>query len=219
MPVSIEKVSHENLGDKVYRIIKNKILQREVLPGDRLNITELAQALDVSRSLVRNALTLLANDGLVDFFRRGIFVKRISRKEMQDIYELRKLIESFSLKKGLAAMSDQAIRNIKRQYEQAARDLKKGNLQTCFQLDVDLHQLLVDSSQNSHLIKMFSTCQALMKLVILSDFEHTFNVEQSLAEHKEIIDSLERRDLASAEQVLLSHFENSEKRILNYFPD
>jgi DNA-binding GntR family transcriptional regulator len=218
VPYSMEKITHESLEDKAYRIIKNMILEREVAPGDRLKIADLAQALDVSRSLVRNSLAMLAKDGLVEFFRRGIFVKQVTRKEMQDLYELRKLIESFALQKGLEAMNDDEIAAIREQYEKAAEELNKNSLKGCYQLDISLHQLLVDSSRNSHLIKMFSTCQALMKLVILSDFNRTMNVEQSLEEHRQIIEALDRRDLAAASLALTSHLDESERRVLDIFP-
>lgn len=219
MALSMEKVNHENLGDKVYRLIKDKILEREVGPGQRLRISELAQALEVSPSLVRNALTLLAKDGLVEFFRRGIHVRRISRKEMQDLYELRRLLEVFALQKGLSIMTDEDIAAIKRQYEEAVEERLSGGVQGCYRLDITLHQLLVDSSQNSHLIKMFSTCQALMSLVILSDFDRTHNVDQSLEEHGEIIETLLNRDLAKAIQALNTHLDKAEKRVLDLFPE
>jgi DNA-binding GntR family transcriptional regulator len=217
--VSVEKVSHENLGDKVYRIIKDMILEREVEPGDRLNIAELALALDVSRSLVRNALTLLAKDGLVEFFRRGIFVRQITRKEMQDLYELRKLVECFALEKGLAAMELKEIKHIQGLYEEAVSQRERGNMQGCYRLDITLHQLLVNSCLNDQLIKMFSTCQALMRLVILSDFDRIQNVEQSLEEHRRIIEALAAHNLAGAVSALTRHLEQAEKRVMHIFPE
>ncbi len=219
MPLRMKKVSHENLGDKVYRIIKDKILEREVGPGDRLNIAELALALDVSRSLVRNALTLLAKDGLVEFFRRGIFVRRITRKEMLDLYELRRLVEVFSLQKGLDDLGPEAVGRLRRLYEQAELERASGNTQGCYLLDIALHQTFVDSSGNGQLIKMFAACQDLMKLVILSDFDHSGNVEQSMLEHLRIIDAVAAHDLAGAASALTHHLEEAEKRVMHLFPE
>ena len=219
MPLKVEKVSHENLGDKVYRIIKDMILKREVRPGDRLNIAELASALDVSRSLVRNALTLLAKDDLVEFFRRGIFVRQITRKEMQDLYELRGLVEVFALRKGMANLRAEIAAKLMEQLETAVEQLGRGNMQGCYELDMALHQTLVNASRNHQLIKMFSSCQDLMMLVILSDFDRIGNVDRSLEEHRSIIQALARGDAKAAAAALKHHLTESEKRVLDIFPE
>jgi DNA-binding GntR family transcriptional regulator len=92
-----EKLRHKNLSEEVLDVLREKIIQWEFKPGQRLKDRKLAGSLGVSRSLVRQAFSLLEMEGLVTVSRTGVYVSQFSKVEIQEIYEVRKLLKHLRL--------------------------------------------------------------------------------------------------------------------------
>ncbi len=100
----IKMIKHSNLSHRIYEILKDQIINEELAPGERLLDDKLASSFGVSRTPVREALTRLTSEGLVEITpRSGIYVKKLTRKDVEEIYKIRKVLE------GLAAREATSI--------------------------------------------------------------------------------------------------------------
>jgi DNA-binding GntR family transcriptional regulator len=110
------------VGDMVYEVLREGILNGVFQPGERLRQDQLAAAIGVSRIPVRSALLQLESDGLITFNPyRGAVVNTLSPDEMREIYELRSLLESHALRKAASAMTPERLAHL----EQLARELNE----------------------------------------------------------------------------------------------
>ncbi|MEK7204107.1 MAG: GntR family transcriptional regulator, partial [candidate division NC10 bacterium] len=91
------RIEHENLDDKIYARLKALIAERRMLPGERILQDRLAREMGVSRTPLVNALKRLAQERLVEWVsRRGIYVKRFTKREMARLFEVREALEGLS---------------------------------------------------------------------------------------------------------------------------
>ncbi len=215
--MEIEKIYHENLGDKVYRILKEKIVRWELKPGQRLKDREVAESLEVSRSLVRNAFALLEKEDLVVVSRKGVYVAEFTKRQIEEIGEVRKLLEPFALKSAIETITQEELEGFERTIKRAERELKEGQLEACYQLDISLHQLIISRCNNSQIKKAYSYFQNILAIFIRSDYRQIDKVAQSFEEHRRIFDALKKRDLQEANEVLLSHLSKGLERALGHF--
>ena len=88
-----KRIKHSNLSHRIYEILKDQIINEELGPGERLLDDKIASSMGVSRTPAREALTRLASEGLVEITpRSGMYVKRLTRKDVEEIYEIRKVL-------------------------------------------------------------------------------------------------------------------------------
>ncbi len=91
------RIEHENLDDKIFARLKALIAERRMLPGERILQDRLAREMGVSRTPLVNALKRLAQERLVEWVsRRGIYVKRFTKREMARLFEVREALEGLS---------------------------------------------------------------------------------------------------------------------------
>ena len=104
---------HENLDQKAYQIIKDLIMQRQLLPGDKIPQEKLAQDLGISRTPLVSALKYLEQEKLVESVpRRGFFVRLFSKEEMVYIFELREVLEGLAARRAAADITDAQIEQL-----------------------------------------------------------------------------------------------------------
>ena len=91
-------IQHENLEDKIYTRLQALIVERKILPGERIPPDQLAREMGVSRTPILNALKRLAQERVVEVFpRRGIYVRRFTKREMARLFAVREVLEGFLL--------------------------------------------------------------------------------------------------------------------------
>jgi len=87
----------QNLGEQIYKIIKDKIIWHEIKMGERIIDKKFAGELGISRSMVRQVLTILAKEELLIMIpRNGFYVREITREEIEEIYNIRKILEAYA---------------------------------------------------------------------------------------------------------------------------
>jgi DNA-binding GntR family transcriptional regulator len=116
------------VGDMVYEVLREGILEGVFRPGEWLRQDQLAEAIGVSRIPVRSALLQLESDGLITFQPyRGAMVNMLSPEEMAEIYELRAVLESHALRKAAAAMTPERLAHL-RQLAVELNEIQDGEI-------------------------------------------------------------------------------------------
>jgi len=188
--------------------IRSRILDSLLSPGQRLIEAELMAELDVGRSTIREAFLRLESDGLVELrHQRGAMVRRLSRRDMAELFEIRERLEGLGA--ALCASRASGQSQIRAQLRQARRHWSEmetqGNALRHMQDNVDFHRDLIEMSGNARLLRTLAPMQIpgyRMQFIQLMDDRHC---AISATEHVAIIDAMLAGDATEAERLMRHH--------------
>jgi DNA-binding GntR family transcriptional regulator len=228
----IEQVATETLQEKVYKVVKDSIMRNDLLPGQRLSIDELARGLGVSPTPVREALSRLSMDGLIERDRnRTARVAEITKDDVCQTYEVRKLLEPYAFSLVAKRLSsdhnlEHKLRAVKKEAEEiqkaltnAAKSLTSSQYEVYIGIDLRLQEIILEALGNSLLGKVLSLVGN-HSLRIRSFAEagakpsrcelcHTIN-----RDHLMIIEALLSEDSEKVQGVVRQHLDNAEERTM-----
>lgn len=197
------------LSEQAYNQIKDAICQGSVAPGDILSENQIAKQLGMSRTPVREALRALASEGFVEI-RNGIgaYVKPLSSKDMEDLYEVRCLLEMQAIKTSIYRISNDEIDDLTRRFQAIYDACEQGDspAQGEFsELDWELHSLLVDRCTNNYIKEIVAGNNSNLRRYQSLSVNVLGDVHESARQHLEILRVLRSRDLDKLEEVLHAH--------------
>lgn len=206
------------LSQQVNDLLLEQILHSRLKPGQRLRESTLAEELGVSRTPIREALKSLAASGFVAIKpRRGVFVSDIDATRLEEILELRHLLEMYAAKRGLERISQKDLREMRslvERSESVADSTDWLEYEGYVDVDRDLHRLIIGSCGNGLLTEFYERLAVFLQMARVRLFESTPNIAKGHEEHKLIVRAYETRDRDLLLQVLESHLERSRNEIL-----
>jgi GntR family transcriptional regulator, rspAB operon transcriptional repressor len=212
--VRFEPIERLNLTERVYCVLKERILSQEIELGARLRDEELAAQLGVSRTPVREALMRLNREGLVDIVpRSGTMVRVFSESDVEDIYDVRIALESLSARRAAKNLKPEHLRRLRQMHERAETAFRRRDFHPLLEFDRELHRLIVEASGNRKLQTIMAT---------INDFVSLFrNLGAKLPahrgfnyRHREIMQALARRDSEATACALGEHIEGAKEQLL-----
>ncbi len=210
MPImSALSLTPRALYEEVAELLRQRIYNRELAPGSWIDELKIAEELGISRTPLREALKVLAAEGLVTMkVRRGAYVTEVSERDLHEVYELLSLLESDAAA-ALCRLGDDAalaeLDSLHDQLEQAARP-GSGSRDRFFELNEKFHRRLLELAQNRWRAQLVADLRKVMKLNRQGSLFKTGRIEQSLAEHRAILAALLARDAELAAQRMREHF-------------
>jgi DNA-binding GntR family transcriptional regulator len=215
--MSVTPIIRQTLSDQIYGAIKEGIVRWEFRPGQRLIDSELALQFGVSRSLVRNAITSLVNEGLIEIAQRRFYVVRFSQKDIRDLLQLRHILEMAMLPSAIANVAAREVKAMEAKTSEAEAAFQAGNLEPFYAVDVETHQMIIDHCANDQIKKVYANLRTHLRMVIRSDFDKQPKISESLGEHRALINAWERRDAAAITAALDRHLSMAEQRVMENF--
>ena len=207
-----------NLVEQVYKIIKNKIVWHEIKMRERIIDKKFAEELGVSRSMIRQVLTILVKEELLILIpRNGFYVREITEKEIEEIYDIRKVLETHAIRCAMPRNSDRDIAKIEGAFSKAKESLEKGDTKGLVEIDIKLHELIIKNCNNSHIEKIIGKFENLVNFYRFADQQEINRARELYFEHYEIFKSIKSRDIESAAELMSNHIENSKKNILKNY--
>jgi DNA-binding GntR family transcriptional regulator len=209
------------LADRISEVLKRDILCGRLPPGQRLSLEEFAEYFQVSITPVRDALRLLAADGLVELTsRRGAFVAQPCWEDLRQIYHIREIFECAAVR-AITPKHAPVLKKLRRLVEQmATTNIGESHRDylTYIRLDQEFHQLLIDCLGNSRLSKIYSGLRshALVTRALYSADDQ--RASQTQKEHQLILDALQKGDAAEAEAAIHAHLQNGLAEMLKHIP-
>ena len=188
-------------------LLRQRIFARELEAGSWIDELRIAEALGISRTPLREALKVLAAEGLVTMkVRRGAYVTEVSEKDLRDVYHLLALLESDAARV-VAASANELQRA---QIQALQKDLEDAVAQRdrFFEINEAFHMLLLQIADNRWRDQMVADLRKVMKLNRHHSLLKEGRIEQSLAEHREIVQALLSRQPELAAQKMSTHFMN-----------
>jgi DNA-binding GntR family transcriptional regulator len=193
-------------AERVYTHVKQAVLDRTYEGGSLLTEGELAEAVGVSRTPVREALLRLEVEGLIKLYpKKGALVLPVTAQEIADVVETRLLVEEHAARKAVPA-SPQLIARLEDLLERQREQATAGDYAAAAVTDRSFHAEIVRSGQNailSHLYDQLRDRQLRMGVAVMHS--HPDRVAKTLAEHEEILEALRAGDADRAVALVHGH--------------
>ena len=146
------------LGEQVSRILTEAILEGVLKGGDQLVEAELQKQFGISRSPLREAFRDLEKKGLVVIIpRRGTFVKRITRKDIEENFPVRAVLEGLAAQEAYQKMTENALEAMSHVLDEMATAVKKNDTKAYWRNHIEFHDIFIEASTNDLLINVLKT--------------------------------------------------------------
>ena len=199
------------LYEEVAELLRQRIFKRELEPGSWIDELKLAQEYGISRTPLREALKVLAAEGLVTMkVRRGAYVTEVSSQDLADVYHLLSLLESDAAGVVATKATDAELKELQALHKalEVAANPGKANTDQFFALNERFHMRLLEIANNRWRDQMVADLRKVMKLNRHNSLLKTGRIEESLAEHQAIMDALAARNAGLTQQRMREHFAN-----------
>lgn len=201
-------LENRTLREQVADHLREEILSSRLAPGVELGEAALARSLGISRGPLREALGQLAAEGLVTIVpRRGAVVKRFTRQEFIDAYQVREALESLAIKLAVPRLTDGDKAELHGMCTEMERAAAGGDIDRFFEINHQFHAKLVHASGNEKLEEVHGQLVAQMGRLMKQSVELRGGAEQSAAEHGRILEAVDAGDPALAARLLEEHIE------------
>ncbi|QDT63881.1 GntR family transcriptional regulator [Calycomorphotria hydatis] len=220
----------DSFSNRAYEYIQGKVLRNELLPDTRLSENKIAKELGISRTPVREAIGLLANEGvLYQLPSRGTFVARPSRQQLVDTFEVRLAMECFAATKAAGQMKQTQIQELTQQWRQmitAAHDFRLTGervmsgtpLKLFLEADMRFHNLILEATGNRLILKIVADAHVRSRVFGFSFCERDLShIAKVCLCHGRICRAIRRRDGQSAAKFMELHIRESFQDALNNY--
>ncbi|AND40162.1 MULTISPECIES: GntR family transcriptional regulator [Cytobacillus] len=203
------------LYQQIYDIIKKSILSGQLKPGEKVNVSHLAEKYNISRTPLREALRQLQIEGLLVQDQLGLSIVILDETDFKDLYETRIMLEPQIMGLVLKAITEEQLNCIEEILERAEDAFLEGNHLLLLEWNAKFHDRLLDASPNRravHLLKQVRSFLLLYRANILKNNEHNREI---LKEHSQILHALKARDEIAVYQSAANHLRNDLERGMN----
>jgi len=195
------------LYEEVAELLRQRIFARELEPGSWIDELKLAEEYGISRTPLREALKVLAAEGLVTMkVRRGAYVTEVSEKDLADVYHLLSLLESDAAGVVAQQATDAELAELQTLHD--ALEAAVGERDRFFALNEQFHMRVLELARNRWREQMVADLRKVMKLNRHNSLLKTGRIEESLAEHRAIVSALAQRNASLAVQRMREHFQS-----------
>ena len=206
-------ISRTSLHDEVTARLRDMIVEARLKPGERIQELELAGALGVSRTPVREALKVLASEGLVELLPlRGAVVKVFTARDAQDMLAMIGLLEEFAARAACRA-SDAEIAAIIALHERMRAHFERRERPEYFALNQQIHNAIIEAAHNQTLSMLHGILRARMRRIRYIGNGAPDNWRAAMEEHEEMIAALRQRDADRLAAAMGAHIANTWPRV------
>lgn len=204
----MQSAQHRTLTWRVYQDIVQMVSSGRLPAGSRIDEQLIAEELGVSRTPVREAIARLTKDGLVENRPyRGNFVRTFTAKEVHDLYEVRKCLESLAVQLAIPNLSEDSIGELRGILHQIDTVLAAGDLEGYGLADQQFHAVIAQLSGNETLISVLQQLSGQIQLIRAMANRDPDVVEITAMERPEIVDAMAARDADRAAKLMEEHIE------------
>lgn len=212
-----------SLSDQTYEWLKERIFSGSLAPGRRVSIDAIASEIGVSRTPIRDAINRLSHEGLVVVTpRRGTVVGSLTIKDVEDIYDVRILIEPGAAESVARTASPEFLADLQKIHSEWAQldpsaiyfDFAKANRYT--ELDTQFHLRIIAELGNG-LLNQIAEQTNIQRRIAPRLYRSNFRgPQQRMTEHQRILDAIVARDGTLARRELEQHLHNAKRDLVGY---
>ena len=205
----------QGLSLSIAEQLKQLIFTGEIAPGERINEAALALRMGTSRGPIREAIRILTGLGIVTaVVNKGVFVRKISVREMLDIYELRELVFGFAAQRAAENITDAERAEFERLLAQMDQAAESNDGTLYYDLNLAFHALILRLSGNNRAQQAYFDYVNELHLFRRRYFNAPGNMRKSNAEHRLIYDAIASGSAARAKTMAERHVWSGRQRLL-----
>lgn len=208
--------SPASLTALAYEAIRAAITDRKLPAGSKLSVPELASRLKVSRTPIKEALARLEREELVSTIpNRGAFVSFLGADDVREVYQLREMLEGLVARLAAEKVDAPAILTLKGLVRAQEKALRADDLPTIIKTDMEFHRRLRELAGNRRLDALLQNLQDQVRIVFATSITIPGRRQKAIAEHREILEAIERADPEAAERAARGHIRNVREAVLD----
>jgi DNA-binding GntR family transcriptional regulator len=205
----------EGLPRNIAEQLKKLIYAGEFKAGDRLNEAALAVRMGTSRGPIREAIRILTGTGLVTpVVNRGVFVRKVSVKEMLEIYDLRALVFGFAAERACEHVTDGERTRFEALLQGMDDAAQAGDSDAYYEQNVQFHELVVALSHSQRAHALYDSYRKELQLYRRQNFNAPGNMRRSNVEHRKLYEAISKGNGARAKQCAEEHIQAGRQRLL-----
>jgi DNA-binding GntR family transcriptional regulator len=198
-----------SLRDRAYASLRRAIAETDIYRSRediRLDEKELAEALGVSRTPVREAMTLLEQEGFLRTVpRRGVYIQRKTKREVIEIIYMWAALESMAARLATLRASDEDIAGLRRIFDDFGDTTPADDMDEYSEANIAFHQSVVELSKSALLVETIKNIFMHVRAIRRMTIAHSDRAARSIGDHMRIIEALEARDTERAEALVRQH--------------
>jgi len=202
----MNRIAPTALYQEVAERLRQRIFAHELTPGTWIDEQKLAEQYGTSRTPLREALKVLAAEGLVELKpRRGCYVTEISRQDLDDIFPLMAMLEARSALEAVRRAKAVDIRDMEGIHERLEAAARNGRIDAFFEANQEFHRKIQELSGNRWLVSVIQDLRKVLKMSRLHSLSLEGRLQQSLDEHRAIMAAFAAGNASEAERLMHDH--------------
>lgn len=207
----------KTIRKKVYDYLREQLLSGEIAPHEHLIEAKIAQEIGTSRTPVREALHNLEMEGLIKSIPRvGYVVKPISEQEVEEICEIRAVIEMLGTRWAVAKACQKVIEELEENIRLSEKEVISEKPKAFVELDARFHEIIAKHSGSQRLLELAQMLRRHMLRYRIESIYSVDNVLRAIEGHRGILEAIKKADPEEVNQAIQSHLQQSKKDILKY---
>lgn len=218
----IQRIARESLPlrHQVTASLREAILKGALKPGQKLIERELCTSLDISRTLLREALPQLQAEGLITWIaHKGPSVARINADEVKEIYQVRRVLEALATREFALHATDEQIKALRQQLAALKEPEAAGNLHNLLIAKAGFYSVLFDGCGNNTIGQIVTQLNNRIVLYKRLSLSVTGRLQEVIDELEAIVTAIEARDAEAAGRLCEIHVMNAERTVLRRLCD
>ena len=204
----------KSLSERACEVLRNDILNGVLKPGDRLMEIHYAEKLGISRTPLREAMRMLELEGLVTVLpRRGAHVSLISRKDINELLDIRSALDMLAVELFIKKAKDAEIERLTQISEAFDKAAEENNLQAQISSDVEFHEYIYKKSDNERLFNLYAGFKDRLYRYRVLYLKSTFHSDKISAEHDKIMEAIRSRNIDEAREISKIHIVNQKNNL------
>lgn len=203
---NIVSIPRQSLHQEVANRLRQRIIEGDIAPGAKLNERQLCEVMDVSRTPLREAIKMLAAEGLVELLpNRGAAVAQLDEQDVIDTFEVIAGLEGLSGELAAQRITAEELSEIRALHFEMCAAHARRDLPTYYRLNAAIHERINAAARNPVLAQTWRTVNARLQVLRFRSNLDGAKWDQALDEHEQMIDMLARRDFNGLRELLVRH--------------
>ena len=202
----LQDIKSSSLSSVIYRQLEEMILAGKIKSGERINESQLATALQVSRAPIREACRQLEKHGMVEVYaNRGTFVRSIEAEEVEELYDIRAALEALAGERAAERMTSKARKELQSSFSAMKKFANQGSVVDYYEANAEFHLEIIRTSGSKSLVNIYDSICKQVSLFRKTSLSLPGRLNISLQQHQEILAALLSGDGNKAGTLLRHH--------------
>lgn len=216
---TVEQNEFMPMRELIFHYLRELIVNGKLAPGDHLVEEELAKGFNVSRTPIREAIRKLELEGLVKRSpRRGVVVREFTLEDIEEIYDIRSVLEGYAARLAAKNVDDERIYKLKNLLRQMKESIKKGKGLEEMELHKKWHLILYAASNNTRLESLLNDYADYLQFFRMVSLQKPGRLAETIEQHELLIQAIESGDGELAEKRARDHVARGKEAFLQQWP-